>query len=309
MRLFFNIQIDCESTQHSMQNPALGERAIRGLGDVLAETCQKASFLVIPTDLQAHADIYRDLEAQDHEIGLHCHPADQGYGEFLGTHDFDEQTRIISEGRDAFSQIMGRLPECFTPGYASANDHTFPVLEALGLKHGFVSIPTRNLPQCACVWGSSPLAPRYPHRSNRCLNGDVDFVDVPVTVDTASRMWGGAHPQDLRIELVDAKNHWYTIDKNIRRLVTAGESIAVKHIKALTHNIFEYGDPHDFRRETLLGVISTVNDICEREGMELVPATTADIAAEHRRLVSRPKAGQALELDTSGRGQQEGSGE
>jgi hypothetical protein len=26
---------------------------------------------------------------------------------------------------------MGRPPECFTPGYGSANDHTFPVLEAL----------------------------------------------------------------------------------------------------------------------------------------------------------------------------------
>ena len=301
MKVFFNIQVDCESTQHSLQNPGLGERAIRGLGEILAETLQKASFLVIPSDLRAHASLYRELEAQGHEVGLHIHPADQGYGEFLGTYGYDEQIRIIGEGVDVFSQCIGRPPASFTPGYASANDHTFPALEAVGLKHGFVSIPTRNLPQCASVWGSSPLEPRYPHRANRCLNGDVDFVDVPVTVDAESRMWGGAHPQDLRIELVDAKNHWYTIDKNVRRLAAGAESIPVKHLKAITHNLFEYGDPKDFRRETLLGVIAAVRDICGREQAELVPATTADIAAEHRRLVPRPKGGQTLELDTRGR--------
>lgn len=100
---------------------------------------------------------------------------------------------------------MGYRPKHFTPGYASANDYTFPALEALGFTHGLVSMPTRNLPQCACVWGNSPMDAHYPHRYNRCLVGDVNFVDIPHTIDWESRMWGGAHPQDLRIELVDAK--------------------------------------------------------------------------------------------------------
>ena len=29
--LYFSVQIDCESTQHALKNPSLGERAIRGL--------------------------------------------------------------------------------------------------------------------------------------------------------------------------------------------------------------------------------------------------------------------------------------
>ncbi|MBI3922529.1 MAG: hypothetical protein HY318_13990 [Armatimonadetes bacterium] len=301
MEIYFNIQIDCEATQHAVNDPALGERAIRGVGEVLAETGTRGTFVVIPTDMKAHSAIYKELEAQGHEIGLHLHPADQGYQEFLGVYGFEDQVEILREGIAVFFDHMGYPPQCFTPGYASANDYTFPALEAVGLRHGLVSIPTRNLPQCACVWGNSPLEVHYPHRYNRCVTGDVDFVDVPATVDVESRMWGGAHPQDLRIELVDAKNHWYTIHKNVVRQAKAGEALPVKHLKVCTHNTFDYRDPHNFRRETLLGVIQSARRICEDEGCELVPATTADIAAQYREKVPLPSGGVQLALDTRGR--------
>ena len=304
MDIFFNLQVDCESTQKSVNDPALGERAIRGLGDVLATEKLKATFVVIPSDLRVHAAIYRQLEAQGHEVGLHTHPAEQGFDEFLGVHGYEEQLRILGEGADIFAQLMGHRPLAFTPGYFSANDHTFPALEALGFRHGSVSLPTRNLPQCACVWGNSPLGAHYPHRHNRCLEGDVEFVDVPPTADVDSRMWGGAHPQDLRIELVDAKNHWYTIHKNVRRQMAAGEGLAVKYIKALTHNIFDYSDPRDFRRETLLGVIAAARKICAAEGGTLRAATTGEIAETYRMHVPRPAGGLKLSLDTRGRGKE-----
>ena len=297
----FNLQVDCESTQHSIDDPALGERAIRGLGEILAATGMKATFVVIPTDIQVHAPIYRELEDQGHEIGLHLHPAEQGYQEFFGVYGFEDQVRMLQEGIGVFEADLGRRPECFTPGYFSANDYTFPALEAVGLRHGLVSCPTRNLPSCACVWGNSPLDAHYPHRHNRCLKGDVDFVDVPVTIDPDSRMWGGAHPQDLRVELVDAKNHFYTIEKAIRRQLDPGEEVPVKYIKALTHNIFDYADERDFRRETLLGIADALQTICERFELQLMPATTADIAAAYRQAVPLPRYGARLELDTRGR--------
>ncbi|MFH1737478.1 MAG: polysaccharide deacetylase family protein [bacterium] len=299
--IYFNLQIDCEATQHSIRDPGLGERAIRGLAEILAETGTKATFVVIPTDIRVHASIYKDLESQGHEIGLHLHPADQGYDEFLGVYGFEEQVKILTEGMDVFAQEMGRKPEAFTPGYASANDLTFPALESVGLRHGLVSIPTRNLPQCACVWGNSPLDAHYPHRYNRCLVGDVDFVDVPVTIDPESRMWGGAHPQDLRVELVDAKNHYYTIEKAVRRQISEGEKVPVKYIKAITHNTFDYSDPTNFRRETLLGIIAATKQLCNRNECDFISATTADIAKEHRRRVPLPKGGVHLQLDTRGR--------
>jgi len=295
--IWFNVQVDCEATQHSVNDPALGERAIRGLGEIFADSGMKGTFVVIPSDLAVHAAIYKDLESAGHEVGLHVHPADQGYQEFLGVYGFDEQVKILEEAIDIFAQEMGRKPTCFTPGYCSANDYTFPALEAVGFTHGMVSIPTRNLPQCASIWGNSPLEIHYPHRFNRSLIGNVDFVDVPMTVDTDSRMWGGAHPQDLRVELVDAKNHWYTIQKNVVRQVAAGDAIPVKHLKCLTHNTFEYGELTNFRRETLLGIIAATQRICEDQCCRLIPATTQEIAEKFRRRMPCPQQASELKLD------------
>ena len=299
--MLFAVQVDCESTQKGIADAALGERAIRGLGEIFSKTGVKGTFMAIPPDLKAHAGIYRDLEAQGHEIGLHVHPAEQGYEEFLGVYGPEEQREILKEGMAVFADCMGRMPEAFTPGYFSANDHTFPVLESLGFRHGTVSLPTRDLPHCACVWGSSPTGAHYPHRYNRCLEGDVDFVEVPPTADFESRMWGGAHPQDLRIELVDAKNHWYTIHKAVKRQIEAGDGIAVKYLKAVTHNIFDYGSDHDFRRETLFGVISAAREICEQQGCTFEPATTAEVARAYRCRAPLPQGGTKLALDTRGR--------
>ncbi len=300
--VFFNIQVDCEATQRSIGDPALGERSIHGLGEIFSRTGMKGTFVVIPSDMKAHSGVYCELESEGHEVGLHVHPAEQGYEEFLGVYGFEEQVAILKQAADQFADSMGRPPSVFTPGYFSANDHTFPALEALGFTHGTVSMPTRNLPHCACVWGGSPLDIHYPHRYNRSLTGDVNFVDIPTTVDVDSRMWGGAHPQDLRIELVDAKNHWYTIQKNVKRQIDSGSDIPVKYLKALTHNIFDYGDARDFRRETMQGVVAAAREICEKQGCALVPATAAEIAESYRAAVPLPERGPQLDLDTRGRG-------
>jgi len=298
--LLFNLQIDCEATQHAIQDAALGERAIRGLGEVFEQTGTRGTFFVIPGDIEVHAGIYRELEAQGHEIGLHIHPAEMGYGEFLGVLSGEQQHQIIGEARDRFAQAMGRAPLSFCPGYASANDATFGVLESLGFTHGMVSMPTRNLPQCACFWGDSPLDPRYPHRYNRSLEGDVDFVDLPPTVDPESRMWGGGHPQDLRVELVDAKNHWHNMSKAVQRQIS--QNPPLRQLHALTHNVFKFGDTQNFRRETYIGMVKGAREIAEREGLEFRAVTLAEMAAQYRRLVPIESAAPAqLELDTRGR--------
>lgn len=299
--IYFNTQIDCESTEPAFNNPDFGKRSTLGFADLFAKEGLKASFMVVPTDMKVHAAVYRQLEADGHEVGLHIHPSAQGYNHFLGIYSAADQAKIIREGMDIYAQGMGHLPAAFTPGYGSANDFTFPVLEELGFSHGLVSIPTRILPQCASVWGGSSLDAHYPHRYNRCLTGDVNFVDLPGTVDWESRMWGGAHPQDLRIELVDAKNHWYTIHKNVKRLLQAGDKTPVKYIRAVTHNTFDYGNPHDFRYQTLQGVIAAVRSIFAAEGCELIPAGGAQIAAAYRAAVPLPPKNMEPELDTRGR--------
>jgi hypothetical protein len=201
---------------------------------------------------------------------------------------------------DMWSQAMGRRPLSFCPGYGSANDFTYGVIEELAFTHGLCSIPTRDLPQCACLWGSAPLDPHYPHRYNRSLTGDVDFVEMPVTIDAESRMWGGAHPQDLRVELVDAKNHWYTMNKAVLRQLR--ESTPLLQLHAVTHNVFEYGEEKNFRRETYVGIVEGARQIAEKSELEFQPVTLAEMARIYRERVPLASAtSQKLELDTRGR--------
>jgi hypothetical protein len=278
--LSFSIQIDCESTQLALKDPSLGERAIRGLQEILGETQTLGTFLVIPGDLEAHAGIYRELEEEGHEIGLHYHASHPRQSEFLGTESPENQLAFLADGIARFEDAMGRPPKSFCPGYFSANDHTFPILEELGFTHGAVSLPTRNLPHCACVWGGSSLNPRYPHRFHRSLDGDVNFVDLPPTIDPESRMWGGGHPMDLRVELVDAKNHWYTIKKAVDRQLA--EKAPVLQIHALTHNVFEYGEVSNFRRQTYEGIVKAVRQIAESHDLEFAPTTLKHVAEAYR---------------------------
>jgi hypothetical protein len=135
---------------------------------------------------------------------------------------------------------------------------------------------------------------------NRILPGHLDLVNVPSTLDPDSRLWGGAHPQDLRIELVDAKNQWYTIKKEVNRKIE--NNSPVKYILALTHNIYDYSNEHDFRRETLQKVIKHCKTIILSAGYEAASATMRDIAKAFRGKCPLEQIKETiLKLDTSGR--------
>jgi len=260
----------------------------------------KGTFYGITQEIKELGKIFLDLEKRGHEIGLHLHPADQGYEEFLGVYGADMQKHIIEEASDIFAQVMGRRPVAFCAGYGSGNDHTYPVLEELGFRHGAVGIPTRVLPECCSVWAGMPIDCFYPHRHFRTIPGDVNFVQVSNTLDPESRMWGGKHPQDLRVELVDAKNHWYTTHKAIQRQLR--ERPPSPYVMMVTHNIFEYSDPNDFRRRTMEKMITDAKQIFADNGVEWKAGTIADIAAVYREKCPLEEAGKPkLELDTRGR--------
>jgi len=298
--LYFSLSIDCEATQPAVADAMLGERASRGFAEVLEGHGLRGTFHVLPGDAEAHPGLYRELHGRKHELGLHVHPGADGYQEFLGVYGPEDQTRILRQAADRFAQTLGFLPDNICIGYASTNDFTYGVLHDLGFRHGTTSIPTRVLPECASIHAGAPLDVHYAHRFNRVLPGDLDYVEIPPTVDPDSRMWGGRHPLDLRVELVDAKNHWYTIDKAVRRQVQ--EAVPVKVIRTATHNTFEYGDPRDFRRETLERVIQHTFAIARSHGLECAAATGAEIAQGYRAAVPLGSALPALALDRRGYG-------
>ena len=141
------------------------------------------TFFVIPGDLKASGKLYQHLKDRGHEIGLHVHPADMGYQEFLGVYGADDQRKILSEAADQFAQTMGCRPESICVGYFSGNDHTFGVMEEIGIRHGDLALPTRILPQCASVWAGAPLDIHYANEYNRILPGTLDLVNIAPTLD------------------------------------------------------------------------------------------------------------------------------
>jgi len=294
-----NWSIDCEATQHSVNDSGLGTRGASGYADILDQNGLRGNFFVIPGDLESNPSFYRSLAERGHEAGLHLHPAEEGSVEFAGVMSPDEQREVISRARDRWAQAMGFAPKSFCMGYGSANDYTYGILEDLGFEYGQVGIPGRRLVECASVWEGEPLDIHYANRWNRLLPGDLNFIDIPHTVDPESRMWGGKHPQDLRVELVDAKNHWYTVYKAVMRQKD-DDSIPVKVIRGVTHNTFDYSDPANFRRQTLIALIESVRGIIESAGGELRPATLGEIAAEYRRKVPKTDAKTLLKLDRRG---------
>ena len=299
---YLGLRVDCEATAHAINDAALGERAVRALADIAQTEAIGLTLYVIPTDLEASGAMYRDLAAAGVEVGLHIHPADQGWAEFLGIYDAETQRTIISQAVERFEAVMGFAPRCLCPGYHSANDATFGVLCELGFTHGNVSCPTRVLPECAAVWAGAPLEPYYAHPANRVLAGYLDFVEVTMIVDPDSRMWGGKHPQDLRVELVDAKNHWYTTAKAVERQLATDQ--CVKYIQMTTHNIFDFDKPDDFRRQTLEKMIAQAKTIVTDRTCRWQSGTVGDIAAAFRKVVDIDEQKQQaakVTLDTRGR--------
>jgi hypothetical protein len=120
----------------------------------------------------------------------------------------------------------------------------------------------------------------YANPANRLLEGGLDLVEAPITTDPSSMLWSGEHPQDLRVELFDAKNQRYLIDKVLAREKQRPQT--VKAIVALTHNVFEYGDPADFRRQTMQQMICDFAELADQHDVNLIPATISQIAAAYR---------------------------
>lgn len=298
---YVNWSIDCEATQHSVNDHDLGRRGALGFADVLDKNGLKGTFFVIPSDAESDPGLYRSIMERGHEVGLHLHPGDEGYFEFAGVMGPDEQHELVSKAKDRWAYAMGFAPVAFCMGYGSANDYTYGVLEDIGFRHGQVGIPGRRLVETASVWEGEPLYIHYANRWNRLLPGTLDFVDVPHTTDPESYMWGGKHPQDLRVELVDAKNHWYTIDKAVKRQID-NPAVPVKIVRGVTHNTFDYTDPGNFRYQTLQGMIDAMKNILGSAGCTIKTATIGELAGEFRAVVPKIDPKDRLKLDRRGYG-------
>ena len=284
MKLHVCWTIDCESTQPGIEDPALGRSALSGFSGILEAEGWRGTFFLIRSELEPLGDLLAEKAGAGHELGVHTHPDACGYpSPYLGTYGAGTQREIIEGTIDVFDGIVGMRPVSCRPGFASANDHTFPVLAACGIRQTSASMPGRKMTKLASNWAGAPLFTHYAHPHNRFLVGGLDLVEIPISVDWETMIWGGLHPQDLRIEYTDAKNHSFAIEKIMRRQVA--EDLPLKALTILTHNLYRYDDSSNFRRQTMMGMIETIRRCAADLGLEVEGSTIAEAAADYRRAV------------------------
>lgn len=284
MLFHITFTMDCESVRPEVNDMDLGRRAIRGYADLLAHEGWHGTFFLVPEQIEPMAELLSDLQAEGHEIGLHFHPETAGYASpYLGTFSADEQAEIIGNGAELYRRVLGREAVSMRPGFFSANDSTFPVSYRCGIRQTSASCPGRKMSGVAANWAGAPLFAHYAHPYNRFLEGGLDLVEIPPTVDWETLIWGGIHPQDLRVEYTDAKNHGFLISKAMKRQVD--ENLPLKSLVVLTHDTFDYADPHNFRHETVLGIIEEIKGNGAKLGVELKGSTLAEAAAAYRNII------------------------
>ncbi len=278
--IYFCWTIDCEASQKAFDDVEAGARALRGFAEIISQAQAKATVYVLPSDAAAYPAILRELAGDIFEIGLHVHPQEAGYDDFCGAYDAQQQHDMYSRAKKALSEALGFSPKTFRAGSCSANDMSFPVICELGFDSCSNSMPGRNMTALKSDWVNAPQRVHYTHAANRLLEGGLDLVEVPVTTDPDSMLWSGRHAQDLRVELFDAKNQRYMIDKILAR--EKASFAEIKAVVALTHNVFEFDDPNDFKRQTMIQMISDAAELAEKHDVNLIPATIGQIAAAFR---------------------------
>ncbi|MFO7696543.1 MAG: hypothetical protein R6X16_05245, partial [Anaerolineae bacterium] len=272
--------MDCEQVDANQGGPPsweYGERSIRGYCEALLKQGLGATLFVVPGGAEKYRAALLDLVGTGIELGLHYHPQDHGYHDFLGAYTGVEQCRMLSEAKAQWTQALSREPIVVRPGNFSANDATFPVLSELGFLASSTSCPLRNFIDAKANWTGAPLDPHFAHAANRLLEGDLPLFEVPLTVDWESFMWGGRTPLELRIEMVDARAHGYTVRKAIRRQLDSGTPDPVLVI--LTHSVFDYSDPSEFRRQVLDGLIAEISKTAELHELTVESTSLVDLRA------------------------------
>lgn len=276
--------IDCESTRKEIGDVNLGENAIYGFAELLEQRNWRGTFFLVPGEVEPFADLLKALSEKGHEIALHLHPDElSSEGPYLGSYSGAAQEAMIRQAQDHFEKHLGTRPVSFRPGFCSANDATFVAMNRCGVRQASASMPGRRMTTAASHWAGAPLFSHYANPHNRFLSGGLDLVEIPISVDWESMIWGGIHPQDLRVEFTDSKNHGFLIEKIMKRQVHEG--LPFKALVVLTHNLFRFADTGDFRRTTMLGMMDSMERVARALKVDTAGTTLAAAAAAFRSAV------------------------
>lgn len=283
-RLFVTWTMDCETLQEfspATGGPAtwdLAERSMRGFVEALAARGHRATLFLIPHLAEGLPEAVRELGAAGADLGLHMHPqtTDLGYDRHLGQLPAETQRVLLEQGRDRVAAVIGHAPTSFRPGCFSSTWETFPILLDLGFTQSSVILPGRNSPGVGAVWvNETPFVHWREGRPGRRL------LEIPMT---AALEQIGPHreapcdPDHLRLEREGIADFGPALIRQAVRYQVEHDWW-LKSVVVMTHDTRAYDDPDDPYRRNLELIADAIETAADEFGLQMTPATPADVRA------------------------------
>lgn len=303
-QLFFTYFMDCQTPKKPGGGPdqtwEIAEQAVRGIVDLFEERGLIHGLgLCSEPEVAAHQPaLFNEMAQRGGWQAVHFQvrgyrppgaTEDYDWERPLSFYDYEEQREVLAIAKDQWEQALGRQAESYGSCCLMGNDWTFPILDELGYRQSYVSGPGRYNPdpKVGHFWWGAYAFSHHASRHCRLVPGDLDLYEITVTTSLEPRQIGPVvwRPADYRPELECSYEQTMAIAEAwIEGMIR--QDHPVLYLFAATHNTWDVGDKSHPRRQALETAIQVSRDLAEKLGLELVPASMADIHCEADRLNS-----------------------
>lgn len=298
--VLFTMDVEPSAADIGISGPTSDDAGMRSLQDfqtVISASGYRATYFVHPELVFAHPQFYRDLEAGGNALGLHLHTTKFSAGKQtceLGGLNAAKQRELLKAAVDIFKSGMGSHPKLFRPGCFSANDATYGVLNELGFIGGSVSIPERIWQERFCVWSGAYPYTHFAHEAFRQCNGDLSFVEIPLSVDLSTPLRynpvGFYHHPDLRpggvySETDEVADNRRDLLHNILQRMAA-DNPPIKTLVIDVHNDRDFTSSGSQAAKNLRTLLDAIEPECRKLGWEAVASTYNQVIHHYRELHS-----------------------
>ncbi len=300
--ILITLDVEPERIENHWDGPEdieLSGRSIEALFRLATDRGYPVSFFIHPEMAHMQRGLFRRLKKEGACLGLHIHATKFQYPLWeyeFGYYSYEEQRRMLADGKEQWAMGLGEEPRYFRPGAFSANDATFRALRDEGFLGAALSVPGRVWPERYSCWEGTEPDPHRAHPNFRLVRGDLDVVNVPLTVDFQSpaEFHGMRYFHDLRPD-TPGLDHAAMLNHIVARLLKDKPPVPAIHIT--TANDKPFWDEESEYTKRLISILDAAETACREAGIEAVPVSLETVCGEVLAAPRRAPRGYRLRHD------------